>query len=117
MIERTPLLNLATHVILVFGLIIILVPIWLAFVAATQTLQAVNSAPVELWPGDQLWVNLQQAWVQSDFGPKFVNTLIVATGVVVEVGTMPALTLDEERDAVPRRGHPDAGRILRTRKT
>ena len=92
MIERTPLLNLATHVILVFGLIIILVPIWLAFVAATQTLQAVNSAPVELWPGDQLWVDLQQAWVQSDFGPKFVNTLIVATGVVVGKITLACIT-------------------------
>ena len=32
MIERTPILNIATHAILVFGLIIILVPIWLAFV-------------------------------------------------------------------------------------
>ena len=92
MIERTPLLNIATHIILVFGLAIILVPIWLAFVAATQTLQAVNSAPVELWPGDQLWVNLQQAWAQSDFGPKFVNTLIVATGVVVGKITLACIT-------------------------
>jgi len=92
MIERTPILNLATHVILIFGLVIILVPIWLAFVAATQTLQAVNSAPVELWPGDQLWVNLQQAWAQSDFGPKFVNTLIVAIGVVVGKITLACIT-------------------------
>lgn len=92
MIERTPLLNIATHVILVFGLVIILVPIWLAFVAATQTLQAVNSAPVELWPGDQLWVNLQQAWALSDFGQKFINTLIVATGVVVGKITLACIT-------------------------
>lgn len=92
MIERTPLLNIATHVILVFGLIVILVPIWLAFVAATQTLQAVNSAPVEFWPGDQLWVNLREAWAASDFGPKFVNTLIVATGVVIGKITLACIT-------------------------
>lgn len=92
MIERTPILNIATHVILAFGLVIILVPIWLAFVAATQTLQAVNSAPVEFWPGDQLWVNLTQAWEQSDFGPKFVNTLIVAVGVVVGKITLACIT-------------------------
>ncbi len=92
MIERTPLLNIATHVILAFGLVIILVPIWLAFVAATLTLQEVNSAPVEFWPGDQLWVNLKQAWVQSDFGPKFVNTLIVAVGVVVGKITLACIT-------------------------
>ena len=59
MIERTPILNIATHVILAVGLVLILVPIWLAFVAATHNLQAVNSAPVEFWPGDQLWLNLK----------------------------------------------------------
>jgi sn-glycerol 3-phosphate transport system permease protein len=58
MIERTPLLNIATHAILAFGLVLILVPVWLAFVGATLTLQEVNSAPVEFWPGDQLFVNL-----------------------------------------------------------
>ncbi|WP_309667306.1 ABC transporter permease subunit [Tabrizicola sp.] len=92
MIERTPLLNILTHVILIFGLVIILVPIWLAFVAATHTLQAVNAAPVELWPGDQLWLNLKEAWVLSDFGQKFVNTLIVAIGVVVGKITLACIT-------------------------
>jgi len=92
MIERTPILNIATHAILVFGLILILVPIWLAFVGATLTLQEVNSAPVEFWPGDQLVVNLREAWAQSDFGPKFVNTLIVATGVVVGKITLACIT-------------------------
>ncbi|MES2145569.1 MAG: ABC transporter permease subunit [Pseudomonadota bacterium] len=92
MIERTPWLNIATHLILIFGLIVILTPIWLAFVAATLTLQQVNSAPIELWPGDQLWPNLQEAWIRSDFGPKFVNTLIVATGVVVGKITLACIT-------------------------
>ena len=92
MIERTPVLNFATHAILIFGLVIMLVPIWLAFVAATQTLQAVNSAPVEFWPGDQLLVNLAEAWALSDFGPKFVNTLIVATGVVIGKITLACIT-------------------------
>ena len=53
MIERTPILNVLTHVILISGLVMILVPIWLAFVAATHTLQAVNSAP-EFMMGRQL---------------------------------------------------------------
>lgn len=92
MIERTPLLNIATHVILAFGLILITVPVWLAFVGATLTLQEVNSAPVEFWPGDQFLVNLREAWAQSDFGPKFVNTLIVATGVVIGKITLACIT-------------------------
>jgi sn-glycerol 3-phosphate transport system permease protein len=85
-------LNLATHLILGFGLIIILAPIWLAFVAATLTLQEVNAAPVELWPGTHLWANLKEAWVLSDFGPKFVNSLIVAVGVVVGKITLACIT-------------------------
>ncbi len=92
MIERTPVLNIATHLILGFGLILILVPIWLAFVAATHDLQAVNSAPVEFWPGDQLWLNLKEAWALSDFGQKFVNTFIVAIGVVVGKITLACIT-------------------------
>ena len=92
MIERTPILNIATHAILIFGLVIILVPIWLAFVGATLTLQDVNSAPVELWPGDQLWVNLKEAWALSDFGQKFVNTMIVAVGVVAGKITLACIT-------------------------
>jgi sn-glycerol 3-phosphate transport system permease protein len=82
MIERTPVLNLLTHLILFSGLVLILFPLWLAFVAATHTLQAVNAAPIELWPGDRFWPNLREAWAQSDFGPKFVNSFIVAAGVV-----------------------------------
>jgi|GEM_PF-5891728 len=92
MIERTPILNLATHAILIFGLILILVPIWLAFVGATLTLQEVNSAPIELWPGDQLFNNLREAWVLSDFGQKFVNTLIVSVGVVLGKITLACIT-------------------------
>lgn len=92
MIERTPILNILTHLILLFGLLLVLTPIWLAFVAATLTLQDVNSAPVELWPGDQLWVNLKEAWELSDFGQKFVNTLIVSTGVVVGKITLACIT-------------------------
>jgi sn-glycerol 3-phosphate transport system permease protein len=92
MIERTPLLNITTHLILAVGLVLILVPIWLAFVAATHDLQAVNSAPVEFWPGDQLMLNLREAWAQSDFGQKFVNSFIVAIGVVVGKITLACIT-------------------------
>lgn len=92
MIERTPLLNFLTHLILFTGLLLVLFPIWIAFVAATHDLQAVNMAPVEFWPGDQLWVNMKEAWIRSEFGPKFVNTLIVSIGVVVGKITLACIT-------------------------
>jgi len=92
MIERTPALNFATHAILLVGLLLLLTPLWIAFVAATHTLQATNSAPIEFLPGDQLLVNIREAWAFSDFGTKFVNTFIVATGVVVGKITLAAMT-------------------------
>jgi sn-glycerol 3-phosphate transport system permease protein len=82
MIERTPILNALTHIILAVGAIILLIPMWIAFVAATHDISTVNTAPVEMWPGPHLRTNVQEAWAQSDFGPKFVNTFIVAFAVV-----------------------------------
>jgi sn-glycerol 3-phosphate transport system permease protein len=69
-----------------------LVPIWIAFVAATHDITAVNTAPVELWPGNHLWANMQEAWARSDFGTKFVNTMIVSTGVVIGKLTLACIT-------------------------
>jgi len=82
MVENTPLLNLATHVILLMGMVMLLFPMYLVFNAATLSLVEVNSQPTRLTPGDQFWVNIQEAWFSRDFGQKFINSLIVAVGVV-----------------------------------
>jgi len=82
MIERTPVLNIVTHLILLTGAVLMLLPLWIAFVAATHDITAVNTAPVEMWPGPHLFVNVAEAWEKSDFGTKFLNTFIVAVGVV-----------------------------------
>ncbi len=92
MIERAPWLNITTHIILFSGLIILALPIYLTFVAASQTLPDVMAIPAKLLPGDQLWVNLQAAWTEADFGTKFSNTIILATGVVVGKIVIAALT-------------------------
>ncbi|MCX7302519.1 MAG: ABC transporter permease subunit [Rhodobacterales bacterium] len=92
MIERTPMLNVLTHLILLMGVAIMAVPLWLAFVAATHDLTTVNTAPVEVWPGPHLRENMTEAWVRSDFGTKFVNTFIVAIGVVAGKILLAAIT-------------------------
>jgi sn-glycerol 3-phosphate transport system permease protein len=46
-IERTPFLNIATHAILVFGLLFLLLPMYLVIVAASHSLQAIQrSSPL-----------------------------------------------------------------------
>jgi sn-glycerol 3-phosphate transport system permease protein len=83
MIERTPILNLVTHLILAMGLILMLVPMYLVFVAASHTLDDVTTIPPKLLPGDQLWINLQAAWDKGHLGDRFANTFIVAIGVML----------------------------------
>ena len=66
MIERTPWLNFATHAILFVGLFILVVPIYLVIVAASQTLPDVMAIPAKLLPGDQLLVNIRAAWEEAE---------------------------------------------------
>jgi len=48
MIERTPVLNVVTHAILFTGLAILVIPIYLVIVAASQTLPDVMAIPAKL---------------------------------------------------------------------
>ncbi|WP_181704791.1 ABC transporter permease subunit [Chthonobacter rhizosphaerae] len=83
MIERTPLLNLVTHLVLVSGLVLLLMPLWIVFVAASHDFHTVNQVPMPLWPGDHLAENLAVAWQKGNFDRVMVNSLIVALGVTV----------------------------------
>lgn len=59
MIERRPFLGMFSHFILILGVSLVAFPIYVAFVAATQTAEQSALAPMSLIPGDQLWINLQ----------------------------------------------------------
>jgi sn-glycerol 3-phosphate transport system permease protein len=92
MIERTPWLNIVTHLILLSGLIMLLFPMYLVLVAASLSLKEVSAIPPHMLPGDQLWVNMADAWEKAGFGEKFLNTFIVAFGVVVGKITLACIT-------------------------
>lgn len=92
MIERTPILNILTHLILLAGFLLLLLPLWLALMAASHDMTTVSTAPIEFLPGDQLWANMTEAWNKSDFGQKFLNSFIVAICVVIGKITLSALT-------------------------
>ncbi len=81
MIERSPVFNLVTYGAMVLGLVIVLVPFWITFVAASQNLQEVSRVPIVLWPSDHLFENIEAAWTRGDLGPKLLNSLIVSVGV------------------------------------
>ena len=61
MIERRPLLDFFSHLILLLGVAVIAFPLYITFVASTQTAAEVAQAPMSLIPGDQLWTNYKHA--------------------------------------------------------
>lgn len=92
MIERTPVLNALTHLILITGLVLVLLPFAIVLAAATKDIQGVNQVPMSLIPGGHLIDNLAAAWDQAGFGPKLLNSLIVAIGVTAGKIVLAALT-------------------------
>src|SRR5690625_503174 len=65
MIERRSFLDFLSHFILIFGVVAIALPLYLAFVASTQTAQEVAQAPLSLWPGGQLLDNYRHVLLDS----------------------------------------------------
>jgi sn-glycerol 3-phosphate transport system permease protein len=81
MIERTPILNTLTHLVMAIGLIMMILPIWIVFVASTHDYITVNRVPLPLWPGTEAVANYTKVWATGNFGQTMLNSLIVAIGV------------------------------------
>lgn len=92
MVERTRGLDLLTHIVLVFGLLVLIMPIWIIFVASTHDLPTVNRVPMPLLPGSHMIENWSTAWTKGDFAMKILNSLIMAIGVTVGKLILAAMT-------------------------
>ncbi len=55
------MVTLASHLMLISGVAIIAFPIWITFVAATHDAVRMVQVPLPLLPGDQFFINLDQA--------------------------------------------------------
>ncbi len=51
MIERRPILNLLTHLILIFGVVAVCFPVWMTLVASTHEGTRLSQEPLPLWFG------------------------------------------------------------------
>lgn len=68
---------------MILGLLLVLLPFWITFVAGSQSIQEVSQVPISLWPSSHLLENLQAAWARADLGPKMLNSFVVASGVTI----------------------------------
>jgi sn-glycerol 3-phosphate transport system permease protein len=62
MVERRPILTLLSHAVLILGVLVVAFPLYLTFVASTQTAQAIVQTPMPLLPGGHLIENYTAAW-------------------------------------------------------
>ena len=68
MIERRPGLTAFSHAVLILGVLVIAFPLYLTFVASTQTAEAIVHAPMPMLPGDQLIENYTAALKGTGMG-------------------------------------------------
>ena len=62
MVERRPWLMVLSYAVLVLGVLVVAFPLYLTFVASTQTSQAIVQSPMPLLPGGHLIENYTAAW-------------------------------------------------------
>ncbi|MDQ2780909.1 MAG: sn-glycerol-3-phosphate ABC transporter permease UgpE [Pseudomonadota bacterium] len=79
MVENRPLATAVSHLVLILGVIVIAFPLYITFIASTQSAEAiVQSVPMSLLPGGEFIHNYQRAL----FGATSGNTGNLSTGPV-----------------------------------
>ncbi|MFP3543122.1 sn-glycerol-3-phosphate ABC transporter permease UgpE [Rhizobium sp. SIMBA_035] len=90
MIENRPFLNFLTHLILIVGVVTVVFPVYLAFIAATHGPTDFMSGLMPLLPGDQLITNFDQLLSAGNsvagappFALMLANSLLMAVMIAV----------------------------------
>lgn len=89
MVERRPILDVVTHVVLILGIVVVAFPVYLTFVASTLTAEQVLDSPMTLIPGSHLIENFRTVLFQgvgeaaSPVATMMKNSLIMALGIAL----------------------------------
>jgi sn-glycerol 3-phosphate transport system permease protein len=83
MVERTPVFDVVTQVVLFLGLLTALAPFAIVAIAATHDIRTVNQVPMPLSPGPHFLENMAEAWQRADLGHKLINSVVFAAGVAL----------------------------------
>ena len=86
MVERRGAGLWLSHAGLILGVLVIVFPIWLAFVASTVSQADIVRPPMPIWPGDQFLENYRRALVSGINAPvalMLLNSLVMALGIAI----------------------------------
>ncbi|MGO1117104.1 sn-glycerol-3-phosphate ABC transporter permease UgpE [Rhodovibrionaceae bacterium A322] len=90
MVENRRISTFIGHLILLMGLAIVALPIWVAFVASTHSIDTLLAGTLPFWPGDQMFENY--SLIMSDevrsaggspVGVMVWNSLIMALSIAI----------------------------------
>jgi sn-glycerol 3-phosphate transport system permease protein len=84
MVERSRLLSVLTHLVLILGVLVVAFPVYVTFVASTHTTQEVVQVPMPLTPGSHLLENYRAALSgdRSGGGSHAPMALVIAIGKI-----------------------------------
>jgi len=89
MVEHRPMLTLITHIVLISGVIMIALPIWITFVAASHDEVRMTQAPIPMMPGSHFWENFKRTLFGSGLSGNeitpvwwmLLNSLVMALSI------------------------------------
>ncbi len=87
MVHNRPWLTVVTHGIILLGILVLIFPIYVTFVASTHTLEAILEVPMPLLPGKELVNNYLTVLMSGSnsvgvsVGRMMINSLIMALGI------------------------------------
>ncbi|AUO01920.1 sn-glycerol-3-phosphate ABC transporter permease UgpE [Serratia marcescens] len=87
MIENRRGLDIFSHVMLIIGVLVVLFPLYVAFVTATLDDKQVFQVPMTLVPGGHLWENIRNIWqggvgnLKVPFSLLLLNSVIMALAI------------------------------------
>ena len=90
MVENRPWHDFFAHVVLIAGVILVAFPLYVTFIASTQTYEQIVNVPMPMVPGDKMVENYTQALTSGSergssapVGTMLKNSLIMALGVAI----------------------------------
>jgi sn-glycerol 3-phosphate transport system permease protein len=89
MIERRPILDVISHLVVLLGVLIVAFPLYLAFVASTHTAQEIVQAPMPLLPG----ANFFDSYKGALFGREYSVGSAAPVGRMMWVSLVSALII------------------------
>ena len=91
MVERRPFLDFLRHAVLIAGVALVMLPVYVAFVASTQSLDEIMAVPMRLVPGTHGWQNYaaviahgSERGSSAPVGRMMMNSFVMA--IVISIG-------------------------------